>query len=243
MNGQSGATASGTATASTFNPVLIVFELANPEQSSNDIKKGDYVLKKDKGSDDIYRVENDISPGSSEADIVSITATTVASENIKISELEKYLSITIDCSKMQSATSTNPEKDPKFLFFVKTELDPDEVQGLIPSLDDSQIVKKQAKYELAFNHSKLDNKLVYTVEDIPEDIVMFVSQQCAGPDLNQAILKRAQKLEIDNKSKQPIVIDQREKLLQFEEYQSEQIDLSEEKDEIEKMGNSFHEIN
>jgi hypothetical protein len=231
LNGQS-ATANASGTASSFNPVLIVFELANPEQSSNDIKKGDYVSdNENKGESKIYKVDS-IDTAASTATIIDITEPTIQITGKKISELSKYLSITLDCSKMQSAAS--PVEAPKFLFFVKTQLDPDTIQGLIPSLDDSPIVKKQAKYELVFNHSKLDNKLVYTVDDIPEDIVMFISQQCAGPDLNQTILKRAQKLEADKKSSKPIVIDQREQLLQLEQYTDEQIDLSEQKDEIEK---------
>jgi hypothetical protein len=210
LNGQSAATATVTATATSFNPVLIVFELANPQ---GNIKKDDYVLKKGKGSDDIYRVENDILPGSSEADIVNITATTGTTEKVQISELEKYLSISVDCSKMQSPSAV---ENTQFLFFVKTQLDPNVVQGLIPSLDDIPSEPKTAKYELAFNHSKLDNKLVYNVKDIPEDIVMFLSQQCAGTNLNQAILKRAQALQV--KPTGTPVIDQSKLLDDIEKY-------------------------
>jgi hypothetical protein len=67
----------------------------------------------------------------------------------------------------------------KFVFFVKTNLDPSQntAEQMVPSIDPGEDTSVgNLRFELVFNHNV--NTLVYSMDEIPDDIIMLLYEKC-----------------------------------------------------------------
>ena len=97
-------------------------------------------------------------------------------------ELQKIkIDISLLCDNLKDITNSNSE----FMFFVKTNVstaNEGEGEALIPSLPsdrESTTTTTTLKYELVYNH--MTNTLIYKLDQIPNDIIMFIYESCFTP--------------------------------------------------------------
>jgi hypothetical protein len=98
-------------------------------------------------------------------------------------ELQKIkIDISLLCENLNNITDPNSE----FMFFVKANVsstaNEGEGESLIPSLPsdtESTTTTTTLKYELVYNH--MTNALIYKLDQIPNDIIMFIYESCFVP--------------------------------------------------------------
>ena len=106
-------------------------------------------------------------------------------------QLQKIrIDISLLCDNLTDITDPNSE----FMFFVKANVSTaNESEALIPSLPSdkdstastitsSVATTRSVKYELVYNH--MTNKLIYKLDQIPNDIIMFIYESCFVPSLS-----------------------------------------------------------
>ena len=146
------------------------------------------------------------------------------------------IDISLLCENLKDITNSNSE----FMFFVKSNVSSNEGQGeaLIPSLPSDResttstvtattsLVATSVKYELVYNH--MTNALIYKLDQIPNDIIMFIYESCFTPSTSvtnsNIILTRATEIKAKEVNNDPE--NTKEENIQLIE------DLEEEVDEI-----------
>ena len=106
------------------------------------------------------------------------------------------IDISLLCENLKDITNSNSE----FMFFVKSNVSSNEGQGeaLIPSLPSDResttstvtattsLVATSVKYELVYNH--MTNALIYKLDQIPNDIIMFIYESCFTPSTSVSVV-------------------------------------------------------
>jgi hypothetical protein len=124
-------------------------------------------------------------------------------------ELQKIkIDISLLCDNLKDITNPNSE----FMFFVKANVSSTTNEALIPSLpSDTESITATAttatsvKYELVYNH--MTNALIYKLDQIPNDIIMFIYESCFTPSTSvtnsNIILTRATEIKAKEVNNDP----------------------------------------